>query len=148
MIMQGAPAVAPLSQVLADESASSQHRIVACKILSQLPGSKTALMGAVDTGKKEVRVNVVQALGRVKPADKEVIAKLIELVKADDVDIQRYAVASLGKQGKAAKDAVPLVQSILNDKKYNDTVRAEARKTLKEIDPRKGLMSISGQEGK
>jgi hypothetical protein len=72
----------------------------------------------------------------------------MELVQSDDPVNQQFAVAALGDMGGAAKEAVPLVQSILNDKKYNDTVRAEARATLKSIDPRKGLMGISGQDGK
>ena len=148
MVSQGAKGVDPLSTILANESASVQQRIVACKILAQLPGTKNALMGAVDVENKQLRLNVIQALGKVKPADKQVIDKLMELAKGKDESVQRDAVRSLGKLGPAAKDAVPMVQSMLNDTSYNETVRAEARNTLKSIDPRKGLMGISGEKGK
>lgn len=148
MVSQGAAAVAPLSAILADEKSSVQQRIVACKILAQLPGTKSALLGVVDVENKQLRLNVIQGLGKVKPADKQVVDKLMALAKDKDAAVQREAVKSLGKQGPAAKDAVPLVQSMLNDTSYNDTVRAEARNTLKSIDPRKGLMGISGEKGK
>lgn len=148
LVLQGAAAVGPLAAVLKDESAPLPQRIAVSRTLAQLPGSKSALLAAVDSKEKLVRVNVIQALGRIKPPDRQLVEKCMELAKTDDEDNQRYAVNALGKMGPVAKDAVPLVQSMLNDKKYNETVRAEARKTLKAIDPRKGLMSISGENEK
>ncbi len=148
LVMQGAAAVEPLAAILKDESAPLPQRIAVSRTLAQLPGAKGALLPALESKERLVRVNVIQALGRIKPPDRQIVEKCIELAKSDDADNQRYAVSALGKMGPAAKDAVPLVQSMLNDKKYNDTVRAEARKTLKAIDPRKGLMGISGEKGK
>lgn len=148
MIAQGPAAVLPLSKVLSDETASAEQRIVAAKVLGRLPGTKAALFAAVDTKKPEVRVNVVQSLGLVKPVDAEIVAKCIELTNDKDPQIQRYAIAALGKMEGAAKDAVPLLQRILNDKQHNDTIRAEARKSLKAIDPRRGLMGLSEEAGK
>jgi hypothetical protein len=140
---QGAPAVKPLGEVLNDESASFPRRLTACRALTRLPGGKEPLLAAIDTKEAQLRKNVFMALGKIKPADKDVIAKCIELAQSDDATNQQYAVAALGDMGPAAKEAVPVVQNILNDKKYNDTVRAEARATLKSIDPRKGLMGIN-----
>jgi HEAT repeat protein len=57
--------------------------------------------------------------------------------------VQQQAIAALGKMGPAAKGTVPRIQKILNDTNYNQTVRDQARKTLKEIDPRKGLMGLN-----
>jgi hypothetical protein len=147
MILQGPAAVLPLSKVLSDETAPAEQRIVAAKVLGRLPGTKAALLAAIDTKKPEVRVNVVQSLGMVKPVDAEIVAKCIELASDKDPQIQRYAVAALGKMESAAKDAVPLLQRILNDKEHNDTIRAEARKSLKAIDPRKGLMGLADEAG-
>lgn len=147
MIAQGPAAVLPLSKVLADETAPAEQRIVAAKVLGRLPGTKAALLAAIDAKKPEVRVNVVQALGLVKPVDAEIVAKCMELVGDKDPQIQRYAVVALGKMETAAKDAVPLLQRILNDKQHNDTVRAEARKSLKAIDPRRGLMGLNEEAG-
>lgn len=147
MIAQGPAAVLPLSKVLADETAPAEQRIVAAKVLGRLPGTKAALLAAIDAKKPEVRVNVVQALGLVKPVDAEIVAKCMELVGDKDPQIQRYAVVALGKMEGAAKDAVPLLQRILNDKQFNDTIRAEARKSLKTIDPRRGLMGLNEEAG-
>ena len=147
MIAQGPNAVLPLSKVLSDETAPAEQRIVAAKVLGRLPGTKAALLAAIDAKKPEVRVNVVQALGLVKPVDAEIVAKCIELANDKDPQIQRYAVAALGKMETAANDAVPLLQRILNDKQHNDTVRAEARKSLKAIDPRRGLMGLNDEAG-
>lgn len=143
MLAQGPAAVLPLSKVLSDETAPAEQRIVAAKVLGRLPGTKAALLAAIDAKKPEVRVNVVQSLGLVKPVDAEIVAKCIELASDKDPQIQRYAVAALGKMEGAAKNAVPLLQGILNDKQHNDTIRAEARKSLKAIEPRRGLMGLS-----
>jgi HEAT repeat protein len=145
LVTQGAAAVSPLAAVLKNESAPLPQRIAVSRTLVQLPGAKAALLEAVDAKDKLVRVNVVQSLGRIKPADQQLVDKCIELAQGDDAEIQRYAVAALGKMGPVAKDAVPIVQKMLNDVKYNDTVRAEARKTLKAIDPRKGLIGVADE---
>lgn len=147
MIAQGPAAVLPLSKVLADETAPAEQRIVAAKVLGRLPGTKAALLAAIDAKKPEVRVNVVQSLGLVRPVDAEIVAKCIELTGDKDPQIQRYAIASLGKMEAAAKDAVPLLQRLLNDRDQNDTIRAEARKSLKAIDPRRGLMGLGDEAG-
>jgi hypothetical protein len=140
---QGAAGVKPLGEVLNDESASFPRRLTACRALVELPGGKEALLSAVGTKETQLRKNVIKSLGSIKPADKEIIAKCMELAKTDDPVNQQFAIAALGDMGGAAKEAVPLVQGILNDKKYNETVRAQARDTLKSIDPRKGLMGIN-----
>jgi HEAT repeat protein len=148
LAMQGAAAVGPLGDVLKNESAPLPQRIAVSRTLISLPGAKEPLLAALDSKEKLVRANVIQSLGRIKPVDKQLVTKCMELARSDDEETQRYAVSALGKMGPAAKDAVPMVQDMLNDKKYNETVRAEARKTLKAIEPRKGLMTISGENGK
>lgn len=148
LVMQGAAAVEPLANILKNESAPLPQRIAVSRTLAQLPGAKNALIPGLESKERLVRVNVIQALGRIKPPDRQIMEKCIELAKTDDEDNQRYAVMALGKMGPPAKEAVPLIQTMLNDKKYNETVRAEARKALKAIEPRRGLMGISGEKGK
>jgi HEAT repeat protein len=142
---QGAAGVKPLGEILNDESASFPRRLTACRALVKLPGGKEPLLAALGTKEVQLRKNVIRALGSIRPADKELVAKCLELAKTDDPVNQQFALIALGDMGGAAKEAVPVVQNMLNDKKYNETVRAQARDTLKSIDPRKGLMGINDQ---
>ncbi|HTN76966.1 MAG TPA: HEAT repeat domain-containing protein, partial [Pirellulaceae bacterium] len=93
---------------------------------------------------QRVRIVSLEALGRLKPPDKEIIATCMTLAKADaDPEIQRFAVSALGKIGPQAKEAVPLLMELRNSKTHNETVRGEAHKALKLVDERRGLMGLT-----
>jgi hypothetical protein len=141
---QGAAAVQPCSEVL-QKGQSDAQRVAVTRVLVQLPGGKPALLAATKVDSKIVRINVIQSLTRIQPVDKDVVAVCIQAIEEDEPEVQKHAIAALGKIGAPAKDAVPLIQKILNDTTYNDTVRAQARDTLKKIDPRKGLMGLNDE---
>lgn len=141
---QGAAAVPACSEVLQNGTSDAQ-RVAVTRVLVQLPGGKQALLAATKVDSKIVRINVLQSLTRIQPVDQEVVAACIKAIEEDEPEVQRHAIVALGKLGPQAKDAVPLIQKILNDQSYNDTVRGAARKTLKEIDPRKGLMGLNDE---
>src|SRR5690606_25762426 len=119
LVGQGAAAIPPLAEILRDDGASVAHRITACRTLGQIPGGKAALLEAVDAKERMVRVNVVQVLGRIQPADKDLVNVCMRLAKDSDPQVQQYAIRSLGKMKLAAKDAVPLMTEILNNREYN-----------------------------
>jgi hypothetical protein len=142
LVHQGASAVLPCADIL-QNGASDAQRVAVTRVLVQLPGGKQALLAATDVDSKIVRINVIQALSRIQPVDAEIIAACVKAMDDKEPQVQQQAIAALGKMGPAAKGTVPRIQKILNDTNYNQTVRDQARKTLKEIDPRKGLMGLN-----
>lgn len=148
MVQRGAAGIAPLGDVLKDDSAPLAKRISASRALAQMgPAAKAALFEGLKSSQQRIRIVSIEALGRIKPSDKEIIATCIKLVKDDaDPDVQRYAVGALGKIGPSAKDAVPLLMEMRNSKKYNETVRAEALRSLKLVDERRGLMGLNEEK--
>jgi hypothetical protein len=141
--MQGDKIVPELSAKIKDTAGPLPSRITACRVMMKLgPTAATpVLMEATASEPRELRVKAIECLGRLKPTTKEIVEKVIGLI--DDPDFEQRkaalgALANIGKPGGGAKDRL---QAILNDTKEDETIRSLAKKALKAVDPRKGLMN-------
>jgi len=89
----------------------------------------------------ELRVKAIECLGRLKPTSKQIVEKVISLIDDKDYEQRKAAIGALASIGKPAAAAKDRLQAILNDTKEDETIRGLAKKALKEVDPRKGLMN-------
>lgn len=145
--MQGDAAVQPLGEVLFNKSTPTMTRYHVCRALAEVGGSAVPLMiKKLDTDSVEVRFGLINSLGRVKTTDQatndRITRALLEQAGKDkSVDTRRralIALATLGEPaGKLAKD--PLL-ALLHDVDEEETVRGEAKKTLKAVAPRRTLV--------
>ncbi len=141
--MQGDKIAPDLAARLKDTSGPLPTRITACRIVMKLgPAAATPiLMEATTSEPPAVRVKAIECLGRLKPSSKQIVEKVISLIDDPDYEQRKAALgalASIGKPAGAAKDRLVV---ILNDTKEDETIRSLAKKALKEVDPRKGLMN-------
>lgn len=140
--LQG-PEIAPqLAALIDDPAADLAIRLTACRVLSKLGGIGTPTLLAATGGEpRQLRLKATECLGRVKPADAKSVQKLIELIETSDFDQRKIALVALAQIGPAAKVAVPKLLAVLNNPKEDETLRSAAKKALKAVDPRKGLMN-------
>lgn len=148
MVQRGTAGIEPLGAVLNDEAAPLAKRIAASRALGQMgPGAKPILLAGIKSSTERVRIVSIEALGRIKPPDREILDTCMKLAKEEaDADVQRYAITAIGKMGPAAKDAAPLLMEIQNSKQHNETVRAAAHDALRLVDKRKGLMGLNEEK--
>jgi len=140
LVGQGAPAVAPLEKVMNDDGADLALRVCACRILGDIgPPAESVLLSALSSNTKMVRMKSVEKLGQIEPAGKQTIATLIELLDDQDDTIRRLAIHALGDIGQPAKEAAPRLQAIRNSVSDNESVRAEADRAIKLVEPRRTL---------
>ena len=143
LLMQGDKIAAELAAKVKDTAGPLATRITACRVLMRLgPASATTvLMEATASEPREVRVKAIECLGRLKPSSKEIVEKIISLIDDKDYEQRKAAIGALASIGKPAAAAKDRLQAILNDVKEDETIRGLAKKALKEVDPRKGLMN-------
>ncbi|MGM0487656.1 MAG: HEAT repeat domain-containing protein [Planctomycetota bacterium] len=107
-------------------------RRLAAKWLADVASSDTALDGLVmglNDPVKTVRLQAVDSLVKIgKPA----LPVLIEALESSEVQTRRYATLAIGKLGLLAADAVPALESRLNDP--DKQVRELAQRVLERLD--------------
>ena len=141
--MQGDKIAPELAAKIKDTDGPLPTRITACRIVMKLgPSAATPiLMEAAASEPRELRVKAIECLGRLKPTSKQIVEKVIGLIDDPDYEHRKAAIGALASIGKPAAAAKDRLQAILNDMKENETIRSLAKKALKEVDPRKGLMN-------
>lgn len=140
--MQGAAIAGELSSKVNDGSQGLATRMTACRVLSRLGAvAKPTIMQASQSDTAMLRVKAIECLGKIKPSDDEIIKRLLTLLEGKEFSERKAALGALANVGPAAKDAVPKLVAILNDQSEDETIRGAAKKALKEVDPRKGLMN-------
>ncbi|MFO0820988.1 MAG: hypothetical protein U1A77_23785 [Pirellulales bacterium] len=143
--IQGAAATDPLKAIVLDADAPLERRLAACRALSQTgaPGG-VALLGCLDVKPDQMRSRVIESLSRVKPSSPEIVKQLRAIaVNEGDVRQRTLAMIGLGRIGPPAREVAPDLQQILNDTSLDEQLRGEAGKTLKLVDPRRGLMGVA-----
>lgn len=141
--MQGDKIAPDLAAKIKDTAGPLPTRITACRVLMKLgPTAATpTLMEATASEPRELRVKAIECLGRLKPTSQQIVDKVIGLIDDPDYDQRKAALAALAAIGKPAGKAKDRLVDILNDTKEDETIRSLAKKALKEVDPRKGLMN-------
>jgi HEAT repeat protein len=144
LAMQKDAAVAPLAKILRDANEPLERRMIAGRALGKVgPPAASTLIEGLTVDNERVRLRVIDAMGMVKAGDERLIDKLIELTADGDPQNRQHAIMSLGRTGPAAKKAAPRLVEILNNAAEPEALRSEAKKALKEVDPRRGLMGMS-----
>ncbi len=141
--MQGDKITPELAERIKDTGGSLPTRFTACRVLMKLgPAAATpVLMEATASEPRELRVKAIECLGRLKPTSKQIVEKIISLIDDKDYEQRKAAIGALASIGKPAAAAKDRLQAILNDTKEDEMIRSLAKKALKEVDPRKGLMN-------
>lgn len=141
--MQGDKIAPELSAKIKDTAGPLPSRITACRVMMKLgPTAATpVLMEATASEPRELRVKAIECLGRLKPTSEEIVEKVIGLIDDPDFEQRKAALGALANIGKPAGGAKDRLQAILNDTKEDETIRSLAKKALKAVDPRKGLMN-------
>lgn len=142
--MQGTRITPQLAEKIKDQKEPLPTRITACRVLTRLgPAAATpVLMEATASEPKELRVKAIECLGRIKPTTSDIVDKVIVLVDDPDYEQRKAALGSLASIGKPAAKAKDRLMEILNDTQEDETIRSLAKKALKEVDPRTGLMNV------
>jgi HEAT repeat protein len=144
LAMQKESAVAPLAKIVRDGDESLERRMTASRALGKVgQPAAAAIIECLTVDNERVRLRVIDAMGMVKPGDERVIDKLIELTADGDPQNRQRAIVSLARTGPAAKKAAPRLVEILNNAQESEVLRSEAKKALKEVDPRRGLMGMT-----
>lgn len=141
---RGPEAVAPLKEVLLDEQAPMPSRVAATQAIWRVGASAApVLIAAVDSGQpddsgdSQVRVQAVKALYLVRPVPPEIITHLTQWIDHPDPRVQQAAMETLSRIGPKAEAATKRLQEILADPNEPDDRRTLAKKTLKEVNPRR-----------
>jgi HEAT repeat protein len=128
-------AVPELTKIAGDGSLLPKTRWEAIRTLQKIgPEAKPAvpaLIKALGDENDLVREHAAEALGEI--GDPMAAPHLIRVLTDRATMVRRDAVRSLGQLGPAAKDALPAVKKLLEDKE--DLVRDAAKTALRRIDP-------------
>jgi len=158
---KGTAIASQLSATAKDSSGPLPARIAACRILARIgPVATPTLMeiSKKDTKPDQLRQNGVQWMGVIKPTSKEIVDHLITLSnettgsKEMNQKIRMAALQALLKIGPEVKklrpDYVETLQNTLNSLTEDDSIRGQAKLTLKSIEPRRGFSGMGSIEKK
>ncbi|WP_425617932.1 HEAT repeat domain-containing protein [Anatilimnocola sp. NA78] len=141
LIRRGDKIVPELTARVEDKNEDLAIRMTACRVLSKMgPVGRPAVLAATDSSPVQLRVKAIECLGRIKPADKASVDKLMTLLDDKEYDIRKAALLGIAATDKAGAPAVSKLMDMLNDTKEDETIRSLAKVALKKVDPRKGLM--------
>lgn len=140
---QGAAITPQLAKILRDSKASQNVRMTACRQLAKRgAAARPPLLETIEKDTGLIRLRAIETLGKLEPADEASVKLLQKLMDDADVETRRAALTGISFQGKAAASAVPRLQQILNDTKEEEGLRELAKRALKSVDPRKGLIDV------
>ncbi|QDU26297.1 HEAT repeat protein [Anatilimnocola aggregata] len=147
LIRRGDAIVPELTARVEDTSEDLAIRMTACRVLSKMgPVGRPAVLAAIDSSPQQLRVKAIESLGRIKPADKASVDKLIKLLDDKEYDIRKAALLGISATEKAGASATTRLMKLLNDTNEDETIRSLAKVALKKVDPRKGLMGADKEK--
>jgi HEAT repeat protein len=129
-------AVKPLIQALddPDPGVRSQAALALGSTREKAHNTVAKLISLLETDPYEqVRGSAAEALGKIAPANPEVLSTLNKALEDRSWRVRRRAADALAKVGTGAKDAVPNLLKALDNQNY--TLRSSAAKTLGLLGP-------------
>ncbi|MFP6620927.1 MAG: HEAT repeat domain-containing protein [Pirellulaceae bacterium] len=139
---QGTEILPALATVLHDPQADIARRITACRVLAALgKAARGELLKALASKDRLVKLAATERISLIQPADKATVQALIQLLEDPDPPCRRIAIQSLRRIGTQARSAIPPLAAIANESE-DESIRGEAVKALKEIDPRHTLSRL------
>ena len=143
---QGSGSIPALSTILHNQDAELPRRLAACRALAALgPPARAVLLKAISSDQRSLRIAATERISLIRPADKQTVEKLVELIDSDDQQWRRIAIQSLRRIGPSARMAIPKLDSLANGSK-DEIIRAEALKALKIINPRHTLSELQNSK--
>lgn len=132
------PALPALVELLQDESRSVEARWNAARTIGKIGpeavSAVPALMKFLKDKDGTLREHCAEAIGDIGPGvGPEAITALIPVLSDPVTRVRRDAVRSLGYIGPAAREAVPEIKKLVEDKE--EMVREAARAALKKVAP-------------
>ncbi|MDE0735899.1 MAG: HEAT repeat domain-containing protein [Pirellulaceae bacterium] len=139
---QGTGILPALATVLHDPQADIARRITACRVLAALgKAARGELLKAIASKERLLKIAATERISLIQPADKATVQALIQLLEDPDTACRRIAIQSLRRIGTQARSAIPPLAAIANESE-DESIRGEAVKALKEIDPRHTLSGL------
>lgn len=146
LALQKEKAVPALAEAVGDEGATIETRIAACRALGRVgPAAAPALFETIKSEKSsgQLKLKAVESLSYVRPSTREIVDGLVGILDDEDARMRQVAVQGLARIGPPAKSSADALLKILNDTAESETMRGEAKRALKEVDLRRGLMGIA-----
>ena len=139
---QGTGILPALATILHDPQADLARRITACRVLAALgKAARGELLKAMTSKERLVKIAATERISLIQPADDETVQALVQLLDNEDSACRRIAIQSLRRIGTRARSAIPPLQAIASESN-DESIRGEALKALKEIDPRHTLSGL------
>jgi len=149
LVSKGASIEPQMTAQLKNKDAHLAIRLQACYIIAQMgpTGVKPLLeMSAPEIEPAQLRQQAINCMAMIKPADKKVIDRLVELAWDKDPKARTAAMNGIKRIGPPVKDAHPeIVQKlmgVLNSPTEDDAFRNLAKLALKSVEPRHGFSGM------
>ena len=140
----GKPAVAPLTDIVADANQSDETRVSALDVLGDIGKPAASALPALVASLKEASTGTRQAaataLGTLNGAARPAVPAMIDALRDEDEWVRRNVALSFLRLGKDAEEATPALIGALKDE--NRYVRAKAAKTLERIATPESLKAL------
>ena len=139
---QGTGILPALATTLHDPQTDLARRITACRVLSALgKAARGELLKAMSSKERLVKIAAAERISLIQPADEATVQALVQLLDNADATCRRIAIQSLRRIGTQARSAVAPLQAIAS-KSNDESIRGEALRALKAIDPRQTLSGL------
>lgn len=133
MELAASPAIGAIADAATNDADADVRRLCAFalgEIATETDESQVALKQALQDKDAKVRATAAYSIVKLNPHDSTAVPVLIESVKAGDLK----AIVVLGQLGPAARDAVDVLTTALQDRRHN-LVRMKAAQSLERIGP-------------
>ena len=139
---QGTGILPALATTLHDPQADLAQRITACRVLAALgKAARGEILKAMSCKERLVKIAATERISLIQPADEATVQALVQLLDNADSACRRIAIQSLRRIGPQARSAVAPLQAIASESN-DESIRGEALKALKAIDPRQTLSGL------
>jgi HEAT repeat protein len=146
LVPQGEPVKVRMVGIMNDASADVADRLAACMVLGEMGNAAhdEILQAAVSSDLFNVRMRATETLGKLTPATPETINALIKKLDEEKDDrVLRHVVRALGEIGEPAQAAAGKLNAMRDDvSARDDTLRNEAHRALKKVDPRRDFTGL------
>jgi len=146
LALQKEKAVPALAEIIKADATTIEMRIAACRALGRVGPAATPVLFETlntDAASAQLKLKATESLSYVRPSSQPIVDRLVEILRGDDARMRQVAVQGLARIGPPAKSSTGMLLEILNNKAESETMRGEAKRALKEVDPRRGLMGVA-----
>lgn len=146
LTLQKEKAVPALAEIIKADGTSVEMRIAACRALGRVGPAATPVLFetlSADSASAQMKLKATESLSYVRPSSQPIVDRLVEILRGDDARMRQVALQGLGRIGPPAKSSAGVLLEILNSTAESETMRGEAKRALKEVDPRRGLMGVA-----